>query len=225
MGSVAELLADPRLRHDRPLPMQIKRSAVLSACGTYRWSLSRWWGPGPILPWIMLNPSTADADIDDPTLHRIIGFSWRWGFDGLLVFNVFPFRSPKPAALQDWLRWGERQDWHARDVTLENWQYAAGHLATYDAAIAAWGAQPGRLGQEAELGAESLVDAINDPEQVRPPATRMRVLELFCLGETVGRSPKHPMARGVHRVPDDAQPRPISRYPGTMTAAPFEARA
>jgi hypothetical protein len=44
-------------------------SAVLSVDGLYRYRLSRAWGRGPSLAFIMLNPSTADAGIDDPTIR------------------------------------------------------------------------------------------------------------------------------------------------------------
>ena len=228
--SVAALLASPQARPHRPLPMQVRREASISSCLTYRWSLQRHWGAGQlgagaILPWIMLNPSTADAEVDDATLHQIIGFSWRWGFDGLLVVNVYPFRSSKPADLREWLRWDQRQDWDARDATWENWNRVAKLLEPYDAAMAAWGSQPGMFGYEVELGAEYLLNEANDPESVKPPATRKRVLELFCLGANMGGGPKHPMARGRHRVPDDALPQPIGRYPGAVCAAPFEVAA
>lgn len=230
--SAAARLVDPSLRPHQPLAMQIRRSASISKCGTYRWTLWREWGSeasspdaGLILPWIMLNPSTADGALDDPTLRRIIGFSWRWGFDGVLVVNLYPFRSSKPAALREWLRWDERQDLDARDAIHQNRNRIAALLTPYDAAMAAWGSPAGSLGYEAELGAEGLLDAINNPESVHPPTTRKRVIELFCLGITGAGDPKHPMARGRHRVPDDARPQSVKRYPGTITAAPFEVPA
>ena len=216
--SVAARLAAPMLRANRPLDLQIRRSANLSTCETYRWALRRWWFThelydGLILPWIMLNPSHGDGEIDDPTLQRIIGFSWRWGFDGILVVNLFPYRSPKPSALQEWLRWEQRRDWDARDALWANQAHVAGLLRPFDAAMAAWGSPGGSLGWTTTLAADSMLDAINDPDA---EPGRSAVLKLFCLGETAAGDPTHPMARGRHRVKDDAVPVPLRRYPGTI---------
>ena len=227
--TVAARLAAPILRANRPLEIQIRRSANISRCDTYRWSLRRWWGfgedrpdAGLVLPWIMLNPSHGDSDLDDLTLHRIIGFSWRWGFDGILVVNLFPYRSPKPSALQEWLRWDQRQDWNARDALWANQTHVAGLLRSFDAAMAAWGSPGGSLGWTTTLAAESMLDAINDPDA---EPGRLAVLKLFCLGEAAAGDPMHPMARGRHRVPDDAVPVPLRRYPGTIVGIGDEVAA
>lgn len=45
---------------------------------------------------IMLTPSTADADTDDPTIRRCIGFAKSSGFGGLYVGNLFAYRSTQP---------------------------------------------------------------------------------------------------------------------------------
>jgi hypothetical protein len=77
----------------------MKRGAYISPCGTYRYSLEREWAEGPVCTFIMLNPSTADADIDDPTIRRCIGFAQRWKFGALAVVNLFAFRATDPKAM------------------------------------------------------------------------------------------------------------------------------
>lgn len=73
--------------------------AVISDCGRYRYELGRRWADGPLLEWIMLNPSTADADADDPTIRRCIGFARQWGFNGIRVTNLFAYRATRPDEL------------------------------------------------------------------------------------------------------------------------------
>jgi hypothetical protein len=81
-------------------PHNIERDASVSACGKYRWTLSREWDPQKQwVGWVMLNPSTADAAQDDPTIRRCIGFARAWGFGGLAVRNLFALRATDPAVL------------------------------------------------------------------------------------------------------------------------------
>jgi hypothetical protein len=54
-------------------------AAVVSECGLYSYSLTRRWAHGPKALFVMLNPSTADAMVDDPTIRRCIGFARRQG--------------------------------------------------------------------------------------------------------------------------------------------------
>lgn len=69
--------------------------------GEYRYWLSRTWDErGEPMAWIMLNPSTADASVDDPTIRRCMGFAKAWGFGSLWVVNLFALRSTDPAALR-----------------------------------------------------------------------------------------------------------------------------
>ena len=79
-----------------------ERSAVLSDDGKYRYQLDRKWGPGEVmLTFVMLNPSTADANEDDPTIRRCVNFAKRELFHGIRVLNLYAYRTPSPAQL--WL--------------------------------------------------------------------------------------------------------------------------
>lgn len=76
--------------------------ADISECGTYRYRLYRDWSEdGGCCLFVMLNPSTADAEQDDPTIRKCMGFAKRWGYGRIMVVNLFAFRSTKPRGLLD----------------------------------------------------------------------------------------------------------------------------
>src|SRR5262245_43270667 len=76
---------------------EIERDAVISTCGLYRYHLSRLWDETlPRVAFIMLNPSTADALIDDATIRKCVGFAKKWGCGSLCVVNLFAYRATKP---------------------------------------------------------------------------------------------------------------------------------
>jgi len=75
----------------------VERSAWMSDCRAYRYSLWRRWGAGPYAMFVGLNPSTADEMSDDPTIRRCIGFAKAWGYEALCMTNLFAYRATKPA--------------------------------------------------------------------------------------------------------------------------------
>ena len=78
----------------------VKRIALLSSCGQFRYSLSlNWDEKAEKVTFIMLNPSTADLWKDDTTFRRRIGFARRWEYCGFYAGNLLAWGSPEPEAL------------------------------------------------------------------------------------------------------------------------------
>ena len=82
------------------------RTASISEDGLYRYRLGRDWTPRgrekKVATFIMLNPSTADSNEDDPTIRRCIGFADEFGCTALTVVNLYAFRATDPRALTYW---------------------------------------------------------------------------------------------------------------------------
>lgn len=154
------------------------RTAILSDCGRYRYSLTRQWGAGPRVCWLMLNPSTADAEKDDPTIRKCVGFSKAWGYGSLVVVNLFAWRSTDPRAL----RAAEDPVGPENDGAIER---AAG---TSVRVIAAWGAHLRGSGRYAR-GAH-----------VRALVAR-RGVPVYHLGFTADGDPRHPLMLPYRTAP------------------------
>jgi hypothetical protein len=72
-------------------------AAVISQCGAFRYSLTRQWDARrKKIMFLMLNPSTANGMQDDPTIRRCVNFAESWGYGGIIVGNLFAFRSKSP---------------------------------------------------------------------------------------------------------------------------------
>jgi len=77
------------------------KDALISKDGLYRYWLTRIWRPvGPLVIFIGLNPSTADAEKDDPTIRRCINFAKDWKYRGLVMVNLFAFRATDPEEMK-----------------------------------------------------------------------------------------------------------------------------
>ena len=147
----------------------MKKTAFISNCGKYRYRLTRAWGEGWFLPFVMLNPSTADADIDDPTIRRCIQFAQREKAGGIVVVNLFAFRATKPAdmmAATD--RHGPDNEGALRYMATDAWRARM-------PVVCAWGAQGGA----AALAVTDLLKRCGP--------------RLVCLGKTKDGHPRHPL--------------------------------
>lgn len=82
------------------LDLERQVGATFSPCRRYRYRLWRIWDTArrPTVA-LMLNPSTADEFSNDPTVERMERFARRWQSGGIIVVNLFAWRSTDPKAL------------------------------------------------------------------------------------------------------------------------------
>lgn len=110
------------------------RGAVISDDGAYRYRLWRTWDPIlPVMVWVLLNPSVADAQIDDPTVRKCRGFAAHHQHGGIVIVNLFAWRATYPNTLR-----------HVADpVGPDNDQHLREAAAISGATvIAGWGTMP-----------------------------------------------------------------------------------
>ena len=141
--------------------------------GRYRYLLWRSWDPSrPRVAFIMLNPSTADAMRDDPTIRRCLGFARSWGFGSLEVANLFAYRATHPSLLSA----------VADPVGPENDRYLLGVGQRGQLVVAAWG---------------NVGSLMNRAQTVSGLLTCL----LYCLGTTTRGQPRHPLYLRRHAIP------------------------
>lgn len=143
-------------------------TAHISDCGQYRYELTRDL-PGTDAPlvFVMLNPSTADASVDDPTIRRCIGFAMRENAQRLIVVNLYAYRATDPRQLR------VVRDPHGpeNEATLRR------HAVRSQRIVCAWGASVPNPGY-----------AIRTANGLRHYGAK-----LYCLGRTQNGSPRHPL--------------------------------
>lgn len=169
----------------------MRRAATLSNDGRFRWTLTREWAPGPCVCYIGHNPSTASHEVDDPTCLAWAHFARANGYGSYVAVNLYPFRSADPKVCRQWADFENNgPDWYARDTILHNIELVAKTASACDIVVASWGA----LAQD-EVLVDRIVEEIQQTEQPHH--------SIFCLGLTNSGAPKHPLARGRHRIPRD----------------------
>lgn len=88
------------MKHLTTQTLDGEAGCILSDCGQYRYRLWREWDASrPALGFIMLNPSTADYHVSDPTINRCLQRALAGGYGRLDVVNLFPLRSTDPDGL------------------------------------------------------------------------------------------------------------------------------
>lgn len=141
--------------------------ATISECGEYRYDLTRVWDERRgLVAFLMLNPSTADGESDDPTIRRCVSFAQREGYGGLLVVNLYGLRATDPSQL-----------WHHADpIGVGNDRHLRHVAQSVPSVVCAWGA--------------------NAPmNRVNYVVTELKGLgtRLLCLGKTRTGAPRHPL--------------------------------
>lgn len=144
-----------------------ERTAVISDCGRFRYRLGRRWGDGLPLAYVMLNPSTADAEVDDATIRRCMTFAHAHGFAAIDVVNLYAFRATKPRDLA----------LAGYPVGSENDQQIADAARDAGAVCLAWGANVAGL----------------ERPQIVLSALRRLGIDLQCLHITRSCHPQHPL--------------------------------
>lgn len=146
----------------------MKRSAVISDDGRYRYLLNRRWGPGRLLRWIMLNPSTADDRYDTPTIQRCMYYADQEGYGAIVVANLYALRTPNPRELKR----------HPDPIGPKN-----------NLVLAKMSEQAKNFGAPIVVawGGFAPVDRVREVYQAY-----LTDIELLCLGLTTKGAPKHP---------------------------------
>lgn len=146
----------------------VESDAVISDCGQYRYLLRRNWDDTkPRALFVMLNPSTADAEQDDATIRSCIRLCKSWNYGSFEVVNLYGIRATNPKTLPSF----------NDPVGPKNDRIAAAAIGRCDTPICAWGAD-----KMAKRRARKFWNLIRT---YRPAA--------FCLGKTKGGAPRHPL--------------------------------
>lgn len=192
------------------------------ACAGARFILIERWAPGPLIGYLGMNPSRAGEFTSDPSFQRFNGFARRWGFSGTIWANLLPFRSSKPdEALAALRRAIVDRDSPENGLLVRNLDEITQHRCLAALWMAGWG-----NGGEAfdKLSPALILDVtgvIEGDDRTEHP------MVAFGLTGEPRAAPKHVLARGLHRIPDDASVYafdPLMRTLGDPLAMPWSPR-
>jgi len=177
------------MRQKTLLATQEEWGAKFSPCGNFRYVLWRTWNDKKKkVSFIGLNPSTATADINDPTVTRCINYAKAWGYGGMFMLNLFAFRATQPANMKS----GRRFD-HAEVITDDpvGEENDLAIMVYHEAAkitVACWGTHGSYLGRDEhvlELPSLRRFGGKQSGNKLRD--------ELHCMRVTKGGHPSHPL--------------------------------
>lgn len=132
----------------------------------HRYFLERCWNKKkPALMIIGLNPSTADAINNDPTVARCINFGKTWGYGRIYMMNIFAYRATNPIIMKA----------AKNPIGKENDKWLVRVAARSDMILAAWGNHGFYLDRDIQI------------------ITLLKKYKLFCLDKNVTGCPKHPL--------------------------------
>jgi hypothetical protein len=125
-----------------------EKGAIFGPGRVHRYWLWRVWGPGKrYLVFIGLNPSTADENLNDPTVERMERRAREYGYDGLIVVNIFAFRATDPEDMKDSAEAGIDVVGEHNDLAILRaaWDCGGGMI------VAGWGSHGGYLGRDEQV--------------------------------------------------------------------------
>ena len=144
------------------------KDAILDKERKYRYMLKRQWGDvnGNFVNFLLLNPSTANETIDDPTIRACIKFSQNLGYDGFYVTNLFAFRTKSPQLLKQ----------SKNQIGAKNDEFIKKYAHKSTLIIVAWGNHGNFLDRDKEV--------LKILTEIKAP---------HCLAITKSGNPKHPL--------------------------------